>query len=172
MAPATRQRPGTVVDNLARGDDMRKRTRYFPRADTLAEALALRYEVQVDGCWMWRGGRKATGYGSLTWNGDTKSAHQWAWLVANGLVPEGLELDHLCRVKLCVNPAHLDAVTPAENARRAAPYKARGKANNNGAKTHCLHGHPYEGANLYVSGGRRYCRTCKRERMARYRAAL
>lgn len=77
--------------------------------------------TQTDTCWLWTAGRTHNGYG-IFWPTKTKGqvAHKWLWERNNGPVPTGLQLDHLCRVRRCVNPGHLEPVTPAENLRRAA----------------------------------------------------
>lgn len=69
---------------------------------------------ELTGCWNWLLGRTGRGYGSLS----NKLAHVLYWEKYKGKVPEGLQLDHLCRNKLCVNPEHLEPVTPKENIRR------------------------------------------------------
>jgi hypothetical protein len=75
-----------------------------------------------------------------------------------GAVPEGLELDHLCRVRGCVNPKHLEPVTHRENLMRGESWSAV-----NARKTHCPEGHPYDETNTYIDGkGRRRCRECAR----------
>ena len=96
------------------------------------------------------GVRDPNGYGRFR---DRILAHRWAWLEANGPIPQGLELDHLCRVPPCINPAHMEPVTHAENMRRSAPAM----------RTRCIHGHPYDETNTYIDprGGRR-CRICHR----------
>jgi hypothetical protein len=124
---------------------------------------------EVTACWVWQ---RSTGggYGFFTptpADGRTfKSAraHRWYWEQVNGPVPEGLELDHLCRNRSCCNPAHLEAVTHQENCRRglAGAHMA--------AKTHCPRGHAYAGENVVVRNGSRNCRTCERQRqVAAYR---
>ena len=80
---------------------------------------------------------------------------------ANGPIPEGLELDHLCRVPACVNPLHLEAVTHAENMARGIRFDV-GAAQR--AVTHCPKGHPYSEANTYRYAGERACRACVRDR--------
>jgi len=83
-----------------------------------------RVEKRDDGCWVWTG-RKVRGYGHIGEGAKRKRVHRWYWEQLNGPVPEGLELDHLCGNKLCVNPDHLEPVTHAENMHR---YARRRKA--------------------------------------------
>lgn len=71
-----------------------------------------------DECWLWTASTDGHGYGQF-WNGERRMpTHRWAYEQARGPIPEGLQLDHLCRVRRCVNPDHLEAVTQAENIRR------------------------------------------------------
>lgn len=105
-------------------------------------------------CWLWTAHTNGKGYGRFTVT--TKKlilAYRWAWEDANGPVPEGLELDHLCRTRLCVRPSHLEAVTHEINARRGRAFI-----------THCPQGHPYDDTNTYNRLGRpnRQCRICTR----------
>ena len=107
------------------------------------------------GCWLWTASIKPQGYGEMRVDGVNCYAHRISYEHHKGPIPEGYQIDHLCRVRHCVNPDHLEAVTQAENIRRAPNY--------NRAKTHCQYGHPYSGDNLYVLGnGWRYCRECQR----------
>jgi hypothetical protein len=95
-------------------------------------------------------------------------AHRFAYELLVGPIPEGLELDHLCRNHACVNPAHLEPVIHVENIRRG-DTDAQGRCNRD--KTHCPAGHPLDEANTYHNPhGWRACRTCNRESTARYRA--
>ncbi|MFF1336357.1 HNH endonuclease signature motif containing protein [Streptomyces sp. NPDC058290] len=91
-------------------------------------------------------------------------AHRWAYRDSRGDIPDGLELDHLCRHPACVRPDHLDPVTHAENVRR-------GRAGINSAvKTHCPAGHAFDEANTRVRNGKRECRACGRIRGNAYYA--
>ena len=115
------------------------------------------------GCWIWVGGLaggdngKIGEYGVLSKpspNPGMVYAHRVAYEHYKGPIPKGFQIDHLCRVKCCVNPDHLEAVTPSVNSLRGISV--------NGTKTHCAKGHPFFGENLYEAAGRRYCRTCIR----------
>src|SRR5690606_17884045 len=124
-------------------------------------------------CWLWTGGIQPAGYG--TWPrsaarrfGVSSLAHRALYQLTVGEIPDGLQLDHLCRVRRCVNPAHLEPVTNRENALRS-PLTFTSQ---NIAKTHCAQGHPYDEANTYTRDGRRDCRTCNRAAQARRRARL
>lgn len=123
-------------------------------------------------CWLWTGVRKGSmvaqgqGYGQFKFGGRAYTAHRVAyeWLV--GPVPEGLVLDHLCRVQHCVNPAHLEAVDERVNILRGT-----GTAAACAAKTHCLRGHPFDAGNTGSQGtkGGRTCLACRREAYAAHK---
>lgn len=86
----------------------------------------MKYEVDpVTGCWIFLGTKTPTGYGMYHAPGarQSRSAHRFMYESVHGAIPPGLELDHLCRVRACVNPAHLEPVTHTENMRRGAPTK-------------------------------------------------
>lgn len=86
---------------------------------TPEERLATSYEVDEKGCWRWTGRHTTLGYGQLHVGGRDYLAHRLMYERDRGPIPSGLELDHLCRVRDCVNPAHLEAVSHAENIRRS-----------------------------------------------------
>lgn len=111
-------------------------------------------------CWLWKGA-KAWGYGKFGVKSDGKKkavmAHRFSYNLHKGTIPEGLDLDHLCRVRNCVNPDHLEPVIRRENVRRGISLWGQ-----NMNKTHCPLGHPYSGENLYVYNNCRYCLICRR----------
>ncbi len=117
-------------------------------------------KADLDGCWRWTASIDRRGYGRFTYEGKWRFAHRVGYLLTIGTVPEGLELDHLCRVPSCVNPSHLEPVSHQENMRRSpiSPTTA------NRCKTHCIRGHAFTEANTGANAaGNRFCRTCKRE---------
>jgi hypothetical protein len=121
----------------------------------------------VENCWEWLGYRMRLGYGQLHHGGRTAYAHVVAYELFKGPVPDGLEIDHLCRNPGCVNPNHLEAVTHRENMLRGRTPSAA-----HAAKTHCHRGHPLSGENLQGLSGRRerICKECRRLRRLKYRA--
>lgn len=111
-------------------------------------------------CWEWTACLASKSrYGLFFTPGRTGVAHRFAyeWLV--GPIPDGLTLDHLCRNRACVNPAHLEPVLPRTNVLRGVGVTAH-----NAAKTHCKRGHPLTPENVYYRKGGRQCRLCNRER--------
>lgn len=127
------------------------------------------------GCWRWVGGLGPHGYGKYWSEGKTKGqAHKMVYEKLVGPVPEGLELDHLCRVRCCVNPDHLEPVTHAENIRRspliAQAFSARVEEQK--AITHCPQGHEYTEENTKRDKrGCRLCRICQRAAQAKWAEA-
>lgn len=123
----------------------------------MTTTLADRFWQKVDrsdptGCWFWTGAL-TRGYGSFNTGGKRKYAHRLAYEELVGPIPDGLQIDHLCRVPNCVNPEHLEPVTQRENLRRGNSPPAM-----NAAKTTCPQGHPYDVVNEH---GHRGCKTCK-----------
>lgn len=125
----------------------------------LPERFRSKFVQDPSGCWLWQAAlSRRQGYACYYHDGQVRHGHRVAYQLIVGAVPDGLVLDHLCRVRHCVNPSHLEPVTPGENVRRGV---AGGW--HNLRKTHCPHGHEYSQANTYVTpDGRRCCRTCKR----------
>ena len=133
---------------------------------TLLERLLQKTDRSGE-CWLWTASLTTRGYGKVRVNGRYCTAHRVAYELLLGPVPEGLELDHLCRVRRCINPAHLEAVTHQENVLRGASNVAVLSQ-----QTECLRGHPFDEANTFVNSfGSRVCRTCKRERNRKFMAA-
>lgn len=127
--------------------------------------------ASLDDCWLWRGSINDRGYGLFSDFSAGRHApvrhraHRWAYEALIGPIPDGLVLDHLCRVRHCINPWHLDPVTPRVNVLRGDTFAAA-KA----AQTRCIHGHPFDDENTLVRrDGRRGCRACGRERVQRDR---
>lgn len=107
-----------------------------------------------DECWAWTGGGPPS-YGRFGIGGRTHLAHRVAYELMVGPIPDGLDIDHLCRNKVCVNPAHLEPVPHAVNVRRGPKPKP----------SHCKRGHEFNQANTYFKNdGGRQCRACDRQR--------
>lgn len=133
---------------------------------TPAQRFAAQTKLDPDtGCIEWQGGLVSGGYAQFQVEKRSVYVHRWSWEQANGPVPEGLYLDHLCRNRRCCNPEHLEPVTFRENVLRG-----QGPSAANAIKTHCPKGHAYTEDNTYVNPrGSRVCRTCKQARARRDR---
>ncbi len=122
-----------------------------------------------DECWNYRNKPYNTGYGMFSFNGKRRTAHRVTYQLMRGPIPESMQLDHLCRNRLCVNPFHLEIVTSQENLLRGDTLAAK-----NAAKTVCLRGHLLSGPNLYLYENkhtgklRRECKECRRKSISHY----
>ena len=145
-----RLRPVRVAAAIARKD---------ARVQSALEPRFLSFIVPEpnSGCWLWSGKLTNSGYSEFWADGKGRLGHRVAYRLYRAEIPEGLEIDHLCRIPICVNPAHLEAVTHKVN-------QERGR----GAKSHCKRGHEFDEANTAIVPGKkpglyiRRCRACRR----------
>jgi hypothetical protein len=116
------------------------------------------------GCWLWMRALSLE-YGTVAIHGKHMGAHRAAYLAMKGPIPAGLHIDHLCRQPTCVNPDHLEAVTPRENNMRSRSVSAA-----HARKTHCNRGHEFNETNTRrYADGARHCVICDKARgLARY----
>lgn len=128
------------------------------------------WKPELGPCWLWLGSRRRDGgYGQIhvSYNAADRSrvvkfAHVYSYELMVGPIPVGLELDHLCRTIMCVNPTHLEPVTSDENKHRAKAFRLA-------TQLTCSRGHPWKGNTVPTSDGSRVCRECVRENQAEYR---
>lgn len=115
------------------------------------------------GCWDWTASKRRRGYGRFGPLGGQRAAHRVAYEALVGPIQDGLQLDHLCRVPGCVNPAHLEPVTQVENMRRSGIWGFT-------PMTHCKNGHEFTPENTYWNPAdeARVCRTCQRAAYKRH----
>lgn len=161
---------GCGAKPIARGWCSRHWQRWRNHGDPAFEAVIVgdherRFWTKVkfsDSCWLWTGTLNSYGYAKFQIGGRSIGGHRFSYELLVGPIPPHRELDHLCRVRSCVNPAHLEPVTARENQRRGwSPVGI------NARKTRCLAGHPFDAANTRVRpGGSRVCRECDRLRLA------
>lgn len=123
------------------------------------------FPVPMSGCWIWMGAVNHQGYGQVRVQEGTTLVHRILYEEARGPIPKQLECDHLCRVRCCVNPDHIDLVTRRENIRRGTAPSAKQMA-----QTHCFRGHPLSGDNLILCktkcGHMRRCKQCYQNRIS------
>lgn len=127
----------------------------MPRRESPSARFARFVSVQPNGCHQWTGAITRDGYGLFNDGERIRQAHRFAYTGAHGEVPYGLHLDHLCRNRGCVNPAHLEAVTPRENVLRGRSLAAQ-----NAKKTHCPKGHPFDERSAKTFRSQRFQRRC------------
>ena len=116
-------------------------------------------------CWLWTGGKDSDGYAVFKVDGVSVNAHRWYYQIVNGELKSFIHLDHLCRIRHCVNPEHLEPVSNQENLLRGLTFQAF-----NSQKTHCPRGHEYNSTNTYITkGNTRACRVCQRLHQISYK---
>ena len=117
------------------------------------------YSMSVDDCNIWYGSMDSDGYGTMKVERKRVSTHRLAWELANGPLPEGLHVLHICGIPPCILPGHLHLGTNFDNQQASLRAGTNYKAN----RTHCPQGHPYNEANTYIAPGTGYrnCRTCR-----------
>lgn len=125
-----------------------------PYSQRIVNRFLKKIEVHENGCWMWKG-VLVGGYAQMYIYQRKVYGYRWTYILFKGAIPDGLQLDHLCRNRSCVNPDHLELVTQRENILRGIAPTAI-----NARKTHCPKGHPYNEKNTYVWNNGRKCRIC------------
>lgn len=123
---------------------------------------------KTDSCWIWSGSvTRKNGYGQVSYKSTHYGAHRFFYEHFIGKIPKGMQIDHLCKNPLCVNPKHLECVTPKENLLRSSNF-----ISTNIKKEVCNYGHPLSGLNLYtnksIRGNRRICRICATRRKKKF----
>jgi hypothetical protein len=147
-------------------------TQPTPAPDYLAEAATLarfmeRINRTASGCWEWTSYRNYAGYGLFNTGGSPRRVHRLAYTHFIGPIPDGLQVDHVCRNRACCNPDHLEAVTPSVNTLRAVPYRSKpapGRQGGGTPKPYCRNGHPRAGNIKRSKSGAVVCMECERIR--------
>lgn len=124
--------------------------------------------VPESGCWIWIGRLCRCDYAQVQIAGVRKMAHRAAYELFVGPIPDDMDLDHVCRVRCCVNPSHLRPLTHKENILCGAGLTAK-----HAKKTHCIRGHPLSGPNLRFCENKneRVCRQCNKDNARAWRLA-
>jgi len=149
-------------------EDLMKSSMVRLEASTDKSGTTLSTRPDLGPCWLRTKGVQETGYALFWFDGDDRLAHRFSYEAYIGPIEPGLVIDHLCHVRRCVNPNHLEAVTQKENLLRSDTFQAR-----NAVKTHCVNGHEFDQKNTYIRkrpGGGRMCAKCCRIRTAARRA--
>lgn len=157
-------------ENALRLERWRRKRGIKPRVRPLSERLLDKRIITASGCWEWAVAKTKNGYATTTLGsrGKKEYLHRISYREFIGSIPDGKEIDHLCRNRSCFSPAHLEAVTRSVNTLRGDGPKLLGSIN--ASKTHCKHGHLFDDRNtrLRPSGGRD-CRACARVKQKLYR---
>lgn len=120
--------------------------------------ITARFEIAPSGCWLWIKSVNNGGYSNFNFGQKTFMVHRFMYTLLRGKIPEGKDLDHLCRTRRCINPTHLEAVTRQENINRGIGPKIL--KNRHDTQTHCKYGHLLSEDNVY-RWGKLQARTCK-----------
>lgn len=148
--------------------DTDRRLRIYKKTPVLDRLESKIERIPIAGCWMWTGAGDKKGYGRINIDGKIRLTHRVYYEIMVGKVPDGLELDHLCRNPSCCNPSHLEPVTRKVNTDRGLCAEAHRKRKS--LIRFCKNGHDYTEENTYVDKrGRRSCKECMK--LARIRAS-
>lgn len=124
------------------------------------ERFIAKISISETGCWMWTAAKDSYGYGRFSVSRKRTLPHRFVYIALRDNIPDGLQIDHLCRNRACCNPGHLEVVTSRENTLRGESLQAQNKR-----KTHCHKGHEFSHENTKIRAhGARDCRVCNRER--------
>ncbi len=135
------------------------------KRNTIENVLRRLMPIPESGCMVWEGCTDERGYGLVTFHRKGWRVHRLVWEHFNGPIPEGLELDHLCRVHPCSNVHHLEPTTSQVNILRGV-----GPAAICARKTECLRGHAFDELNTYIDSlGRRICRACRSANVGKWK---
>jgi hypothetical protein len=133
------------------------------------ERFLQKISVSKNACWNWVGARNSDGYGIIIINYKQVRVHRFIYEYYHGQICPDLQIDHLCRNRICANPDHLEQVTTQENTRRGMVGKhnkhSKGENHYQRKKTHCIHGHEFTEENTSNrKDGTRACKSCHRIR--------
>jgi len=146
------------ADYLEQLEKLQDRFNIKPPSDFETKFWAKVHKLNRTDCWEWQGHRRELGYGIFCFKYKRLHAHRVSYEIAKGPIPEGLEIDHLCKNPPCVNPSHLEAVTHLENMNRSDLRKNQKEWAI--TRTHCKKGHLFDENNTRINNGRRICKTC------------
>lgn len=161
-----------VCYRLAKDTPEARATRFWAKVDKSGPTgIHSQTGIDLGPCWLWTGALNSHGYGKCRSAKRYVSSHVLAYEMVRGEIPDGMDIDHLCRVRACCNPVHLEPVS-----RRVNLHRGVGAIAINARKTVCINGHPLDGDNVRRSvskhGPKRFCRTCHRQYESRRRRKL